>query len=98
MSNWNLQKYKVLTALFFKKLHFFKFVVQKIFGAHGDFVTSPEISQLFGEMIGIWIALELENTGHKGEWQLVELGPGSGLLMRDILTVFKNLKVLCSNI
>ncbi len=54
------------------------------FGAAGDFVTAPEISQIFGELIGLWCV----DTWHKlGErpFTLVELGPGRGTLMRDAL-------------
>ncbi|CAB3402323.1 unnamed protein product [Caenorhabditis bovis] len=58
---------------------------QNVFGSQGDFITSPELTQLFGEMIGVWIFHELANTGYKGAWNLVELGPGRGQLMADIL-------------
>ncbi|KAI1720240.1 putative s-adenosyl-L-methionine-dependent methyltransferase domain-containing protein [Ditylenchus destructor] len=57
-----------------------------------DFITSPELSQVFGEMIGIWIINELLNTGYQGPWQLVELGPGTGTFMKDILQM-NNLSV-----
>ncbi|VDN52973.1 unnamed protein product [Dracunculus medinensis] len=56
----------------------------EIFGHKGDFITAPEISQLFGEMIGVWCYYEVGNAGHKGEWQLVECGPGTGQFMNDI--------------
>uniref|UniRef100_A0A8R1HG89 Protein arginine methyltransferase NDUFAF7 n=1 Tax=Caenorhabditis japonica TaxID=281687 RepID=A0A8R1HG89_CAEJA len=58
---------------------------QKVFGPKGDFITSPELSQLFGEMIGVWVFNELANTGHRGAWQLVELGPGRAQLMNVVL-------------
>ena len=56
-----------------------------IFGADGDFITSPELTQVFGELLAVWIYNELANTGHKGEWQLVELGPGTGNNIKDSL-------------
>ncbi|VBB31084.1 unnamed protein product [Acanthocheilonema viteae] len=53
----------------------------KIFGEKGDFVTAPELTQMFGELIGVWCCYELNNTGHNEEWQLVENGPGTGQLI-----------------
>ncbi len=53
-------------------------------GAQGDFVTSPEISQMFGEMIGIWIA-DLWVRGGQAPLDYVELGPGRGTLAADAL-------------
>ncbi|WP_420606813.1 class I SAM-dependent methyltransferase [Novosphingopyxis sp.] len=55
------------------------------FGANGDFVTAPEISQMFGELIGLWMAdLWLRARRPEG-CQYVELGPGRGTLAADIL-------------
>ncbi|MFH4977616.1 hypothetical protein AB6A40_004325 [Gnathostoma spinigerum] len=56
-----------------------------IFGAGGDFITAPELSQMFGEMLGVWCYYELANTGHIMQWQIVESGPGTGQLMNDVL-------------
>lgn len=60
------------------------------FGREGDFVTSPEISQIFGEMLGLWCAdvwQQLHGLARHdgGKWQLVEMGPGRGTLMKDAL-------------
>ncbi len=53
-------------------------------GAEGDFVTAPEISQMFGELIGIWCLDLFEQMGEPARLDLVELGPGRGSLMADL--------------
>ncbi len=55
------------------------------FGAEGDFVTAPEVSQLFGELIGVWCMAAWEAMGAPEHFTLVELGPGRGTLMTDLL-------------
>jgi NADH dehydrogenase [ubiquinone] 1 alpha subcomplex assembly factor 7 len=55
------------------------------FGAAGDFITAPEVSQLFGELIGIWCASAFGLMQSPPEVNLIELGPGRGTLMSDIL-------------
>jgi NADH dehydrogenase [ubiquinone] 1 alpha subcomplex assembly factor 7 len=59
-------------------------------GEAGDFVTSPEISQVFGEIIGLWCAVTWQNTGAPKNSHLIELGPGRGTLMADILRTAQN--------
>lgn len=54
-------------------------------GAAGDFVTAPEISQVFGELIGLWCAVAWQRAGAPSPVLLVELGPGRGTLMADAL-------------
>ncbi|KAJ6507775.1 S-adenosyl-L-methionine-dependent methyltransferase [Mycena vitilis] len=58
-----------------------------IFGSTGDFVTSPEISSLFGELLGVWLMSQWMQTTSKLPIRIVELGPGRGTLMHDILRV-----------
>ncbi|KAJ3829700.1 S-adenosyl-L-methionine-dependent methyltransferase [Lentinula raphanica] len=58
-----------------------------IFGTQGDFITSPDISQIFGEMIAIWLLSQWELAGCPSRMRLVELGPGRATLMNDILRV-----------
>lgn len=55
-------------------------------GEKKDFITSPEVSQMFGEMIALWVYNQWIISG-KGEVNLAELGPGRGVLMRDIISV-----------
>jgi len=54
-------------------------------GAAGDFITAPEISQMFGELLGAWIVQTWRDQGSPSPARLVELGPGRGTLMADVL-------------
>lgn len=56
-------------------------------GSGGDFITAPEISQMFGELIGLWLADMWINAGREEPVHYVELGPGRGTLARDALRV-----------
>ncbi|KAJ5765072.1 S-adenosyl-L-methionine-dependent methyltransferase MidA [Penicillium odoratum] len=70
-----------------------------VFGKHGDFVTSPEISQVFGELVGIWTIAEWMSQGRKKSGvQLMEVGPGKGTLMDDMLRTFRNFKSFTSSV
>jgi NADH dehydrogenase [ubiquinone] 1 alpha subcomplex assembly factor 7 len=55
------------------------------FGAAGDFITAPEISQVFGELIGLWCAAVWQDMGRPDPIQLIELGPGRATLMSDAI-------------
>ena len=55
----------------------------------GDFITAPEISQMFGELIGAWVAEQWQALGRPSPIHLVELGPGRGTLMADALRVLR---------
>jgi NADH dehydrogenase [ubiquinone] 1 alpha subcomplex assembly factor 7 len=61
------------------------YTTQEPFGRGGDFVTSPEISQVFGELIGLWAVATWEAMGSPASFVLAELGPGRGTLMADAL-------------
>ncbi len=58
---------------------------RRAIGAKEDFVTAPEISQVFGELIGLWAAVVWQQMGSPARTRLVELGPGRGTLMADAL-------------
>lgn len=66
------------------------YMKQDPFGAAGDFTTAPEISQIFGEMIGMWGAHTWLSMGSPERVVLLECGPGRGTLMADILRSTKN--------
>src|SRR5439155_10118491 len=55
------------------------------FGSAGDFITAPEVSQMFGEMIGLWFVEVWQAMGSPSSCQLVVLGRGRGTLMADAL-------------
>lgn len=65
---------------------------QEPFGTEGDFITAPEVSQVFGELIGIWCACQWEVMGRPDTVSLVELGPGRGTLLSDALRATKHVE------
>lgn len=66
------------------------YIKQNPLGINGDFITSPEISQLFGEIIGIYVINAWLNLGSPEKFNLIELGPGKGTLMLDLLRASKH--------
>ena len=58
-------------------------------GRGGDFITAPEISQVFGELIGLWAGEVWRQMGEPGAVRLIELGPGRGTLMADALRALR---------
>ncbi len=56
-------------------------------GASGDFITAPEVSQMFGELVGTWLRALWASWNVSGPLRLVELGPGRGTLMQDVVRV-----------
>ncbi len=54
-------------------------------GRGGDFVTAPELTQVFGELLGLWCLEAWQRLGEPDAFRLIELGPGRGSLMSDLL-------------
>jgi NADH dehydrogenase [ubiquinone] 1 alpha subcomplex assembly factor 7 len=59
------------------------------FGVGGDFTTAPEVTQMFGEMIGLWMAAVWKQMGSPKDLRVIELGPGRGTMMKDALRAAK---------
>lgn len=65
------------------------YITRDPFGAGGDFTTAPEVSQIFGELIGLWALSVWRMLGEPESIKLVELGPGRGTMIRDALRAAK---------
>ncbi|MCO5596812.1 hypothetical protein L7F22_050882 [Adiantum nelumboides] len=61
------------------------YINRDVFGVEGDFITSPDVSQMFGELVGIWSLCLWQQMGQPKEVNVIELGPGRGTLMADFL-------------
>ncbi len=71
--------------------HYDGYYVNKLaIGSNADFITAPEISQLFGEIIGVWVANYWQENFINSNFNLVELGPGKATLMTDLLRATKH--------
>lgn len=63
------------------------YITKDPFGSEGDFTTAPEISQLFGDLIGLWVLDAYNRMGSPAQINIIELGPGRGTLMSDIIRI-----------
>ncbi len=61
------------------------YIASEPFGAHGDFITAPDVCQIFGELLGLWCVQVWNELGKPSSCKLIELGPGRGALMSDAL-------------
>ncbi|PWY98749.1 Protoporphyrinogen oxidase [Testicularia cyperi] len=65
---------------------------REVLGSRGDFITSPEISQVFGELVAIFYLARWQSVGSPSQVRLIELGPGKGTLLADMLRTFASFK------
>src|SRR5690349_24724866 len=65
------------------------YVTRDPLGARGDFTTAPEVSQMFGELIGLWMVTVWEQMGAPENFRVIELGPGRGTMMSDAMRAAK---------
>ncbi len=75
----------ISVAEYMEEVSAFYYATHDPFGVAGDFITAPEVSQIFGELIGLWCAELWQRLGAPDPVLLVELGPGRGTLMADAL-------------
>ena len=64
------------------------------FGYRGDFLTAPGISNLFSEIIGIWFVSSWFTLGKPKHFNIVELGPGDGSLMKTLIKLLRDFQIL----
>lgn len=90
----SLEEY-MQTCLYHEELGYY--ISKMPLGKEGDFTTAPEISQIFGEIIGAWVADTWIKMGKPENWKLLEAGPGKGTLMKDMLRTLKYALPECYN-
>ncbi|TPL02017.1 MULTISPECIES: class I SAM-dependent methyltransferase [unclassified Mesorhizobium] len=67
------------------------YTTREPFGAGGDFITAPEISQMFGELVAVWLYQAWQDAGRPLPATVAEIGPGRGTLMKDMLRTWSRL-------
>jgi len=72
------------------------YITRDPLGDKGDFVTAPEVSQVFGELVGVWAVGVWAAMGQPEAFNLVELGPGRGTLMADVLRTLRKAAPACA--
>jgi len=88
--NLSLEKF-INWSLYNKRFGYY--MKKNPFGKKGDFVTAPNISRLFSEMIAIWIISFWKSLGSPKKFNLIELGAGNGEMMKVLIESFKNFPI-----
>ena len=82
-------------CLYNKKIGYY--IKKNPFGKKGDFITAPNISRLFSEMIAIWVINFWQSLGSPKKFNLVELGAGNGEMMKILIESFKNFPIFLNS-
>ena len=90
--NYNLSLDKFINLSLYNK-KFGYYMKKNPFGKEGDFITAPNISRLFSEMIAIWIISFWESLGAPKKFNLIELGAGNGEMMKILIESFQSFPV-----
>ena len=86
---FNLSLDKFINFALYDKKHGY-YMKKNPFGKKGDFITAPNISRLFSEMIAIWIISFWQSLGSPKKFNIVEMGAGNGEMMKILLESFQN--------
>ena len=86
---FNLSLDKFINFALYDKKHGY-YMKKNPFGKKGDFITAPNISRLFSEMIAIWIVSFWQSLGSPKQFNIVEMGAGNGEMMKILLESFQN--------
>ena len=78
-------------SLYDKKIGYY--MKKNPFGSEGDFITAPNISRLFSEMLAIWVISFWKSLGSPKKFNLIELGAGNGEMMKILIESFKNFPI-----
>ena len=87
--NYNFSLDKFINYSLYNK-NFGYYMKKNPFGKEGDFITAPNISRLFSEMIAIWTVSFWKSLGSPKKFNLIELGAGNGEMMKDLIETFRN--------
>ncbi len=90
--NYNLPLDKFIDLSLYNK-SFGYYMKKNPFGSQGDFITAPNISRLFSEMIALWIISFWQSLGSPKKFNLIELGAGNGEMMKVMIESFKNFPI-----
>ena len=94
--NYSLSLDKFIEFSLYNK-NFGYYIKKNPFGKEGDFITAPNISRLFSEMIAIWVISFWQSLGSPKKFNLIELGAGNGEMMKVLIESFKNFPIFLNS-